>query len=80
MMQVFEDTMHQQPIDPQLTLADLINRHPKAASVLLARRMHCVGCAVAAFETIEEACAIYGLPLDDVLADLSVAMERGERQ
>ncbi len=71
--------MHQ-TIDPSATLEQLISQHPAAARVLLARRMHCVGCAVAAFETLQEACEIYGLSLDEVLQDLGDAVEREEHQ
>lgn len=67
--------MHQ-PIDPHATLDDLISRHPSASRVLVARRMHCVGCAIAAFETLEEACANYRLALDEVLEDLAAAIEQ----
>lgn len=71
--------MHQS-VDPRATLEELITAHPSAARVLLARRMHCVGCAVAAFETLEEACAVYGLPLDEVLEDLGTAVEQEEKR
>ena len=67
-----------QPVDPRATLDDILRQHPSAARVLLARRMHCIGCAVAAFETLEEACAIYGVPLDEVLDDLGVAVQTEE--
>lgn len=65
-------------IDPHDTLDHLIDQHPAAARVLLSRRMHCVGCAIAAFETLAEACEIYDLPLDDVLADLQAAVVADE--
>jgi hybrid cluster-associated redox disulfide protein len=39
--------------------------------------MHCVGCAIAPFETIAEACAIYGLSVEALFAalDRSAAAE-----
>jgi hybrid cluster-associated redox disulfide protein len=32
--------------------------------------MHCVGCAIAAFETLAEVCLVYGVPLEQLLEDL----------
>jgi hypothetical protein len=33
--------------------------------------MHCLGCEIAPFETLEEACEIYGVWLRDLLAELN---------
>ncbi len=57
------------------TVADILARSPHAARVLLDRRMHCVGCAIAPFETIAEACAIYGVSVDRLLLDLAGSIE-----
>jgi hybrid cluster-associated redox disulfide protein len=51
----------------------LLTRHPRAARVLLNHGMHCVGCAIARFETLAEACAIYGIPVERLLRDLEAA-------
>lgn len=47
-------------IDPHMTVAQLLDRHPRVARVFLDRRMACVGCSIAAFETLEEVAAVYG--------------------
>ena len=52
------------------TVAALLAREPRAARILLSRGMHCVGCAIAPFETIAEICAIYGVSLEQLLVDL----------
>jgi len=52
------------------TVAALLAREPRAARVLLDHGMHCVGCAIAPFETIAEICAIYGVSLERLLVDL----------
>jgi hybrid cluster-associated redox disulfide protein len=56
-------------------VADILTRSPRAARLLLDRGMHCVGCAIAPFETIAEACAIYGVSVDRLLQDLAVLIE-----
>jgi hybrid cluster-associated redox disulfide protein len=52
---------------------------PAAVRVLLDRRMHCVGCPFARFETVAEAAAIYGMDptgLARALFDAGVRLER----
>lgn len=57
------------------TIAELLATHPSAARVLVSHRMHCVGCDIAPFETIGDACAIYGIALDDFFADIVIREE-----
>jgi hybrid cluster-associated redox disulfide protein len=52
------------------TVAALLAKEPRAARVLLDHGMHCVGCAIAPFETIAEICVIYGVSLERLLVDL----------
>lgn len=62
-----------QRISAALTIDEVIERWPATAGVFVKRRMHCVGCDVARFETLAGACRIYGQPLDVVLAELHAA-------
>ena len=61
------------------TIEALLTR-PGAARVLVDRGMHCVGCAIAPFETIAEACAIYGVPVEELLAALDRSADAEERK
>ncbi len=45
--------------DPDLVLAELFGAWPAAARVFLAHRMACVGCPIAPFHTVRDACAQY---------------------
>jgi len=60
-----------QPVTAILTVAEVLLRRPFAARVLVNHRMHCVGCAIAPFETLAEACEIYGVSLSDLLEELN---------
>ena len=54
--------MDAQPLnDPDPSLAELFAAHPQTARVFLARRMACVGCPIAPFHTVADACAEYAL-------------------
>ena len=53
------------------TVADALLKRPLAARILVHHHMHCVGCAIAPFETLAEACEIYGVPVQVLLAELN---------
>ena len=53
-----------------LTMAELLAAWPAAGSVLAHRGMACVGCAMARFETVEEAAAAYGFDADEFLDEV----------
>ncbi len=63
-----------QAISGATNLDELVTRHPHVAQVFIRRKMQCVGCEVARFETLAIACDIYGQPLDTVLAELRQAI------
>jgi hybrid cluster-associated redox disulfide protein len=57
-------------INEHETVSALLARDPRAARILLKHRMHCVGCAIARFETLAEVCLVYGVPLGELLEEL----------
>src|SRR5512138_3100845 len=59
-----------EPLTASHTVADALKR-PLASRVLVNHRMHCVGCAIAPFETLAEACEIYGVAIEDLLQELN---------
>lgn len=63
-----------QIITPEWTVEEIVSRFPATAIVFVRHRMHCVGCDVARFETVAEACQIYGEPLDVMLEELRASI------
>jgi hybrid cluster-associated redox disulfide protein len=57
-------------INTQETVSALLARDPRAARILRNHGMHCVGCAIAPFETLAEVCLVYGVPLERLLEEL----------
>lgn len=50
---------------PRLSVSELLKLYPCTVSVFMRHRMACVGCAIAAFHTVNEAAAVYGIePLE----------------
>lgn len=59
--------------DRDLPLADLMAAWPSTIPVFLRHRMLCVGCLIAPFHTIVDACAEYGLDEEGFAAELRAA-------
>ena len=47
-------------ITKDMTLGEVVTKYPKAAEVMLKQGMHCVGCHVAAYETVEQGAIAHG--------------------
>lgn len=58
-------------ITAAMTVEDLLDRFPSAIPVFVSRRMQCIGCPVARFETVAEACAIYRMDTEHFIAEIA---------
>ena len=58
-------------ITKESIIADIIKEKPQAVEILMSFGMGCVGCPSAQMETLEQACFIHGLSLDEVLAKIN---------
>ena len=64
-------------IQPETMILDAVQvgNGEAVAAVLMDIGMHCVGCAMASGETIEQACAAHGVDPDEFLAYLAKYLE-----
>ena len=52
-------------------IGELLEAAPEKAEILLNVGMHCIGCPASQMETIEEACDVHGIDVEDVLEKLN---------
>lgn len=50
-----------QPITKDMALGDLVQGFPEAAMLLVKKGLHCIGCSMSAWETIEQGCRAHGM-------------------
>jgi hybrid cluster-associated redox disulfide protein len=55
---------------PQMIVADLLDQCPECIPWFLGKRMLCVGCLMARFDTLSDVAQNYGLTVDGMLAEL----------
>lgn len=60
-------------IDRRSIVREVMDAHPETLAVFLRRRMHCPGCVMAPFMTLEEAAANYGAEPCELVAELRAA-------
>ena len=54
-----------------MTIGEILDKDPEKIDVLLSAGMHCIGCPASQGETLEEACEVHGIAVDDVLNELN---------
>ncbi len=62
-------------IPPDTSVADLLNQWPAVIPLFLSRQMSCVGCSMAAFDSLLEVAANYRIPVEDLIRDLVQAIQ-----
>jgi hybrid cluster-associated redox disulfide protein len=61
-------------ITADMTIAEVLSQYPNTETTLVKYKLHCVGCNVASFETIQEGAVTHGVKeLDALLRDLNAA-------
>ena len=58
-------------ITKNITIGELLEIAPEKADILLEAGMHCLGCPASRGETIEEACAVHGIDVDELVGKLN---------
>ncbi len=58
-------------IEKTTKIGELLDTAPEKAEILLEAGMHCLGCPASQAETLEEACAVHGIDVDELLAKLN---------
>ena len=58
-------------ITKDTTIGEIVRKYPNSVKVLIGFGLGCVGCPSAQAETIEEACQVHGIKVDDMLTKLN---------
>jgi hydrid cluster protein-associated redox disulfide domain len=58
-------------ITKKTIIGDIIDKEPEKINILLDAGMHCIGCVISEDETLEEACMVHGIDVDDLVEELN---------
>ena len=59
----------------EMTIGEVVRNHPESVKVLAGFGMGCVGCPSAQAETIEEACQVHGINVDEIIKALNESVK-----
>jgi len=70
--------MTEKVITKEMPIGDVVRKHPETIAVFMNNGLHCIGCAVAAFESIAEGAAAHGIAIDPLIEQLNDAVAAEE--
>ena len=62
-------------INKDMIIAEILNVDSNLAPILMASGMHCIGCPSAQGESLEEACMVHGIDVEEVVGRLNEYLE-----
>ena len=58
-------------IEKNTKIGEIVEKAPEKIEILLGVGMHCLGCPASQAETLEEACMVHGIDVEEVLEKLN---------
>ena len=58
-------------INKDTTIGEILEKAPEKAEILIEAGMHCLGCPASQMETLQEACDVHGIDVEEVLSKLN---------
>ena len=58
-------------ITKDIKIEDLVKQYPETMMVFMKHGLHCVGCHVSAFESVEDGAMAHGINVDALVDDLN---------
>ena len=58
-------------ITKDMSFSEIIEKNPQAVGILMERGMHCIGCGMAAMETLEQGAVMHGINPDELVDEIN---------
>jgi hybrid cluster-associated redox disulfide protein len=71
--------MAEPKIKADMSMGDILAKYPETAEVFQKHGLHCLGCAIASFETLEQGALAHGMDIDKLLEDLNKVAEKKKK-
>ena len=59
--------MAEQIVTGETLVGEIVSKYPETVEILLSIGMHCLGCPASRAESLEDACAVHGIPAEQVI-------------
>lgn len=58
-------------VTKEMTIAQVLEENPDCGEIFMGFGMHCLGCAIAHGETVEQAAEVHGIDINELMAALN---------
>ncbi len=66
-------------ITKKMLIGEIASKHPKAFPIMFKYGLHCIGCGMTAYETLEQGCLAHGMSpeeIDVMIDEINKAVEK----
>lgn len=67
--------MTDKKITKEMKIEEILQRHPESVEIFLKHGFHCLGCAAASFENLEDGAKAHGIDADKLVEELNEAIK-----
>lgn len=62
-------------VTKDMIIGQIVREHQNAIPILMHAGMHCLGCPSAQAESLEEACMVHGIAVDELVNEINAFLE-----
>ena len=63
-------------VNKDMSIGEVVQKYPETFMVFERHGLHCMGCAIAHFENIEQGCMAHGIDCDSLVKDLNQSIKK----
>lgn len=67
-------------VSKNMLFADLLQKYPESYEFLLKKNLHCIGCGMAAYETLEQGAIMHGMNPDKLVSELNKHLGKNNKK
>jgi hybrid cluster-associated redox disulfide protein len=72
------ETKKTDEITKDMSIGDVVTKYPETVLVFFKHGLHCIGCHVSPFESVEDGCKAHGIDVTALIEDLNSAVTEGK--
>ncbi|MDP2684309.1 MAG: DUF1858 domain-containing protein [bacterium] len=66
----------QEIITKDMLMGELVSKYPQTSEVLMKNGLHCIGCMLSPYESLESGVAVHGIPIKPLLKELNQVINK----
>ena len=74
------ETKKSDRITKEMSIGDVVKKYPETVPVFFQHGLHCIGCHVSPFESVEDGCKTHGIDADILVKALNASIVEGKQK